>query len=144
MDAFELCLELSKRAFERGEVPVACVIVKEGDILARSHNMVQELSDPTAHAEILAIKTATNRLGSKFLDGCEVFVSIEPCVMCSYALVLARVSKVTFFALDPKHGGVMSLYNIFDDPHLNHRVRWVYQPREEMAELMKEFFKGLR
>ncbi len=144
MDAFELCLELSRRAFERGEVPIACVIVKEGELLASTYNKVEEFKDPTAHAEILAIREATEKLGGKFLDGCHAFVSIEPCVMCAYALVLAKVSKVTFFALDPKHGGVVSLFNLFDDPHLTHRVRWVYQPRREITELMREFFRKLR
>ncbi len=127
-----------------GEVPVGCVIIKNGQILAATHNLVQTLKDPTAHAEILAIREASSKLNEKFLLDCEVHVTIEPCIMCTYALLLARVSKIIFYAPDPKHGGVMSLYNILDDSHLNHKVKWVYKPKEEAKELMKAFFRERR
>ncbi|HIP43019.1 MAG TPA: nucleoside deaminase [Aquifex aeolicus] len=137
-------LKEAKKAFSKGEIPIGCVIVKDGKIVARAHNLVEILKDPTAHAEILSIREATKSLNSKFLIGCEVYVSLEPCIMCSYALVLARVSKVYFSALDYKHGGVMSLLNILDEPTLNHKVKWEYYPIKESQELLSEFFKSLR
>ncbi len=127
-----------------GEVPVGCVIVKDGEILAAKHNLVQTLKDPTAHAEMLAIREACDKLKEKFLLNCEVYVTIEPCIMCTYALVLSRVSKVVFYAPDPKHGGVFSLYNILDDPYINHKVKWVYEPKEEIKKLMELFFRERR
>ena len=137
-------MELAKKAYQLDEVPVGCVVIKDGKVLSKAYNMVERKKDPIAHAEILAIREASKRLGSKFLDGCEVHVTLEPCVMCSYALVLARVSKVIFYALDYRHGGVVSLYNILDDPHINHRVRWIYRPEKEAQDLIKDFFKNLR
>ena len=137
-------VEEARRAVELSEVPVGCVLVREDEIVSRAHNMVESLKDPTAHAEILAIREATRRLGRKWLEDCTLYVTLEPCIMCSYALVLARVAEVVFGALDKRHGGVMSLYSILDDERLNHRVRWVYLPKEECSELLKDFFKGRR
>ncbi len=127
-----------------GEVPVSCVITKSSEILARTHNLVESLQEATAHAEILAIREASKRLGDWRLEGCVVHVSLEPCLMCTYALVLSRVSKVVFYSLDEKHGGVMSLYNILDDPRLNHSVKWEYRPSEVYAKLLRDFFKKRR
>ncbi|SHK54730.1 nucleoside deaminase [Thermocrinis minervae] len=143
-DPFYVCMQEARKAFNEGEVPVGCAVFKEGRLLVSSHNMVQTLKDPLAHAEILAIRQATEILGEKYLYGCEVHVSLEPCLMCTYALVLARVDRIVFYALDHKHGGIMSLYNILDDVRLNHRVRWEYKPREEAQRLLKEFFERLR
>ena len=140
----KLCLEEAKKAFKKGEVPVGCVIVKEGEVIAKAHNRVEELKDPTAHAEMLALREATRITGSKFLYDCEVYVSLEPCIMCAYAMVLSRVKKVVFLAKDERHGGVISLYNIFDDIRLNHKVVWEYLPVEESRELLRNFFKELR
>ncbi len=141
MSVLELLLEESKRAFERGEVPVSCVILKEGKVISSAHNLTESLKDATAHAEILALRKASEVLGNWRLTGCEVHVSLEPCIMCTYALVLSRVEKVVFYALDERHGGVMSLYNILDDVRLNHKVRWEYKPDGECAKLLREFFK---
>ncbi|MCS6957054.1 MAG: nucleoside deaminase [Aquificaceae bacterium] len=139
-----LCIEQAKTALKRGEVPVGCVIVKDGVVLAKAHNRVEELKDPTAHAEIVAIREATEKLGQKHLYGCEVYVSLEPCPMCAYAMVLARVDRLFFFALDEKVGGVMSRYNLLDEPAFNHRVRWEYIPIEEAGKLLKYFFINRR
>ncbi|AAC07025.1 nucleoside deaminase [Aquifex aeolicus] len=140
----KVALREAKRAFEKGEVPVGAIIVKEGEIISKAHNSVEELKDPTAHAEMLAIKEACRRLNTKYLEGCELYVTLEPCIMCSYALVLSRIEKVIFSALDKKHGGVVSVFNILDEPTLNHRVKWEYYPLEEASELLSEFFKKLR
>ncbi len=139
-----LCLEEAKIAYEKGEVPVGCVVVKDKKVIAKAHNRVEELRDPTAHAEMLALKEASSKLGEKYLYGCRIYVSLEPCLMCTYSMVLRRVEKVIFLAQDEKHGGVMSLYNLLDDIRLNHRVKWAYTPNERSEELLKKFFKGLR
>jgi len=132
------------RAKLKGEVPVGCVVVKGDEIIARAHNLTESLKDPTAHAEILAIREATKKLGRKFLNDCELYVTLEPCVMCAYACVLARVGKLVFGAPDRKHGGVISVFNILDEPTLNHKVRWEYFPLEGAGRVLSEFFKGLR
>jgi len=137
-------LKEAKRALELGEVPVGCVVVKEGRIVSRAHNLVETLKDPTAHAEILAIREASKELGDWRLTDCSVYVTLEPCVMCSYALVLARVKEVIFGAPDERHGGVISLYNLLDDRRFNHRVRWVYYPIEECGKLLRDFFRERR
>lgn len=137
-------IEEAKKALELSEVPVGCVVVRENQIVARAHNMVENLKDPTAHAELLAIREATKRLGKKWLEDCTLYVTLEPCVMCAYALVLARLREVVFGALDEKHGGVMSLYGLLDDSRFNHKVRWVYLPDEECARLLKDFFRERR
>ncbi len=134
----------AEKAYKLSEVPVGCVLVKDEEVISRSHNRVEELKDPTAHAEMLALREAFGKLGRKWLEDCTLYVTLEPCIMCSYALVLARVREVVFGALDEKHGGVMSLYNILDDPRLNHRVRWVYLPTEECSKLLKDFFRERR
>ncbi len=139
-----LCLEEAKIAYEKGEVPVGCVVVKDKKVIAKAHNRVEELRDPTAHAEMLALKEASSKLGEKYLYGCRIYVSLEPCLMCTYSMVLRRVEKVIFLAQDEKHGGVMSLYNLLDDIRLNRRVKWAYTPNERSEELLKKFFKGLR
>ncbi|MCS6997787.1 MAG: nucleoside deaminase [Aquificaceae bacterium] len=140
----ELCLEEAKKGLQREEVPVGCVIVKSGRVIARAHNRVEETGDPTAHAEIIAIKEATKLLKSKYLYGCELYVSLEPCPMCAYALVLARVEKLIFLAKDEKYGAVMSLYSLLDEPTFNHEVSWEYVPVEEASQLLKSFFRKRR
>ncbi|MFN3471569.1 MAG: nucleoside deaminase [Aquificaceae bacterium] len=139
-----LCLEEAKKALQKGEVPVGCVVVKEGQVVAKAHNRVQELRDPTAHAEMLAIREATKLLQSKYLYGCEVYVSLEPCPMCAYAMVLSRIERVIFLAQDEKYGAVMSRFNLLEEEGFNHSVRWEYLPVEEASLLLKEFFKSLR
>jgi len=137
-------LKEARKALDLGEVPVGCVVVKGKEIVASAHNLTESLKDATAHAEVLALREASKRTGNWRLRDCTVYVTLEPCVMCAYSLVLARVDEVVFGAVDEKHGGIMSLYSILDDPRLNHHVRWVYHPLEECARLITDFFRERR
>ncbi len=138
-------LSEARKALEEGEVPVGCVVVRGGRVIARAHNRVEALKDPTAHAEILAIREAAKVLGDWRLKGCLVYVTSEPCVMCSGALVLARVEEVIYALPEPKFGGAESLFAIPDDPRLNHRVRVRRGPMaEEVKVLFREFFEKKR
>ncbi len=134
----------ARKALEIDEVPVGSVVVMNEEIIASAHNLTESTGDPTAHAEIIALREAGRTLGTWRLEDCTLYVTVEPCIMCAYSAVLARVKEVVFGALDEKHGGVMSLYNIFDDPRLIHRVRWVYHPLEECSVLMSDFFRRRR
>ncbi len=109
------------RALDEGEVPVGCVIVQDGVIVGRGHNQVERLHDATAHAEIVAIGAASTTLGSWRLAECTLFVTLEPCAMCAGAIVLARVGRVVFGALDPKAGACGSVLSVLDEPRLNHQ-----------------------
>ena len=141
----QLALREAERAFEQGEVPVGAVVVKGGQLLGRGHNRVEQLKDPTAHAEILAVTAACEALGSKFLDGCTLYVTLEPCPMCAGALVWARLSRLVFGAFDEKAGAAGTLYNIPEDGRLNHRVEVVSGVEEEAAaELLRQFFRTRR
>jgi len=137
-------LKEAKKALRLGEVPVGCVLVRDGRIVARAHNLTERLRDPTAHAEMLCLREASVKLGVRALGDCTLYVTLEPCIMCSYALVLSRLKEVVFGAPDERHGGVMSLHGILDDERLNHRVRWVYCPVEECSRILKEFFSRKR
>lgn len=140
-----LCLEEAKKAFEAGEVPIGAVIVKDGEVIARAHNRRETDGDPTAHAEILAIRAAAKVLGGWRLTGTTMYVTIEPCPMCAGALVWARVSRLVYGAADLKAGAVHSLMNIVQDKRLNHNLEVRAGVREdECAALMKEFFQQLR
>lgn len=143
-ESIDLCLSLARKAYQKGEVPVGCVVVKDGRLIAEAHNRVEELKDPSAHAEMLALRQAREKLGGKYLYGCEVYVSLEPCPMCAYAMVLYRVKKLIFFAPDERYGAVMSRFNLLDEPSFNHKVLWEYLPIEEASRLLKDFFKSLR
>ncbi len=138
------CLRQAKKAFKAGEVPVGAVVVKGGKVIAKAHNKVESLRDPTAHAELIAIKKALRKLNQKYLYGCTMYVSLEPCAMCAYALILARIDKVVFLVQDEKAGAVISQYNLLDEPVFNHRVKWIYKPLESAKTMLKEFFERLR
>ncbi len=128
-----------------GEVPVGAVVVFEGKIVGRGHNRVIRDSDPTAHAEIVALREAANALGNYRLSGCELFVTIEPCAMCAGAIVHARVKSLVYGTDDPKAGAVRSVLGVLNHPQLNHKVEvrsGVLQ--EGCAQLLKEFFKSKR
>ena len=135
----------AEKAFEDGEVPVGAVVVRDHRIVGRGHNQTETLQDPTAHAEMIAISAAANTLGSWRLEGCTLYVTLEPCTMCSGAIVLARIERLVFGAADPKAGACGSLRNVVQDPRLNHRVGIVSGLLEgEISALMKTFFQNLR
>jgi len=138
------CLEEAKKAFKIGDVPVGAIIVKDNKLVSRAYNKVEKLKDPIAHAEILAIKRALRKLKAKYLYGCTMYVSLEPCPMCAYALILARIDRVVFLTQSEKTGAVMSLYNLLDDTRFNHRVKWEYKPVKEAQALIERFFKSKR
>ncbi len=138
-------LKEAKRASEEDEVPVGCVIVHEGRIIAKGRNQVEKLKDPSAHAEMLALTSATNFLESKWLTKAAIYVTVEPCSMCAGDLVLARIGNVIFSAPDPKRGAWGSVINIANNKKLNHRIdikQGILAP--ECALLLKEFFKKKR
>jgi tRNA(adenine34) deaminase len=138
-------LREAERAFEQDEVPVGAVVVHEGNIIGRGHNMVETLDDPTAHAEMLAITAACDTLGQKHLTDCTLYVTLEPCPMCAGALVHARLSRLVFGAFDEKAGAASTLYNIVQDERLNHRVELVSGlEAERAAGLLRDFFHRKR
>jgi len=128
-----------------GDVPVGCVIVRDGAQQAAYGNGRELLSDPTAHAEILALRAAAEALGSWHLEGCTLYVTLEPCAMCAGAIVLARVDRVVFGAVDPKAGWAGSLGNLLADPRLNHRPEVVSGVlADECGEVLRAFFHDRR
>ena len=138
-------LKEARKAEKRGEVPVGAVVVHEGEVIARGYNRKESASDPTAHAEVVAITRAAKKLKRWRLAGTTLYVTLEPCLMCMGAIVQARIPRLVFASLDPKAGACGSLYDISNDRRLNHRVhvtRGVAE--EESRELLKEFFLKLR
>ena len=141
-----LAIEEAIKARDMGEVPVGAVIVGEdGEIISKAHNLCETTSDPTAHAELLAIREASRKLENWRLTGATLYVTLEPCAMCMGAMVLARIKRVVFGALDPKAGAVMSLYNIGVDGKLNHTVEVKEGVlKDDCAFLLRDFFKSVR
>lgn len=138
-------LKLARRAAEADEVPVGCVIVHDGRIIARAHNQVETLRDPTAHAEMIAITQAAEALGNHRLAGTTLYVTCEPCAMCAGAMVLGRVERVVYGASEPKSGCAGSVLDILREERLNHRCEVVGGVMsEESAELLREFFEEKR
>ena len=139
-------LEEARAALAHDDVPIGCVIVDaDGNEFARAHNARELDQDPTAHAELLALKEASTKRQSWRLDGATMYVTLEPCTMCAGALVLARVARLVYGAADPKAGAVGSLYNIAQDPRLNHRLEVEAGVlADEASALLKAFFKGKR
>lgn len=138
-------LALARRAGEVGEVPVGAVLVQGGRITGEGRNRMLEAADPTAHAEMEALRDACASAGNYRLPGAELFVTLEPCAMCAGALVLARVSRVVFAAPDPKSGAAGSVFNVLDNGALNHRCEVRSGLLEqESAELLRAFFRARR
>ena len=138
-------LDEACQAGEAGEVPVGAVIVREGALLARGRNRVETLHDPSAHAEMMAIRAASSALGYQRLSGCTLYVTLEPCAMCAGAIVLSRLDRLVFGASDPKAGACGSLMNLVQDDRLNHRLPVTQGTREtESATLLRSFFARLR
>jgi cytidine deaminase len=140
-----LALDEARAAADRGEVPVGAVVVQGDRVLARAGNRTRELSDPTAHAEMLAIRAACAALGSERLVGCDLYVTLEPCPMCAAAISAARVGRLYFGATDPKSGGVTVGARVFTHPQCHH-VPEVYDGigAAEAEALLKTFFAGRR
>lgn len=134
------------RALDHDDVPIGCVVIAaDGSELSRAHNAREDDNDPTAHAELIALRDAAASLGSWRLEGATVYVTLEPCVMCAGAMVLARVARLVYGAADPKAGATGSLYNIVQDERLNHRVDLVGGVRaDESSALLKRFFREKR
>jgi tRNA(adenine34) deaminase len=141
-----LALEEAAKAFEEDEVPIGAVVVDaQGEIVARAHNRTRAECDPSAHAELLAIRAATASLGYQRLDGCTLYTTVEPCFMCAGALVHARLTRVVFGVRDPKFGGTVSLGRVLDTPGLNHHVGVEEGVRADEARTwLQTFFRAKR
>jgi tRNA(adenine34) deaminase len=140
-----LALEEAARAAARGEVPVGALVVLDDAVIARAHNLRETAQDPSAHAELIAVRKASARLGTWRLERCTVYVTLEPCPMCAGLLVNARVPRVVWGAADPKAGAFTTLYRIGDDPRLNHRIDDVGGVlADDCAAMLRDFFGALR
>ena len=140
-----MALRLAAKAAEEGEVPVGCVVIKDGRVVGRGRNRREGRQDPLGHAEIYALRQAARKTGSWRLEGCTLYVTLEPCAMCAGAIVLSRVKRVVVAVPDPKAGFCGSLGNLVQDRRLNHRV--VLEQgvlAEEARAMMKGFFRQLR
>ena len=140
-----VALEQARAAADAGEVPVGAVIVKDGQVIARAHNAPRTLTDPTAHAELLAIRRAAETLGDERLEGCELWVTLEPCAMCAGAIAHARIARLYYAAADPKGGAVEHGARVFEQPQCLHRPE-VYSGmgEAEAGELLRAFFRERR
>jgi tRNA(adenine34) deaminase len=145
LEAMTLALAEAEAALAHGDVPIGAVALVDGEVVARRHNERELTRDPTAHAELLALRDTATALGRWRLDDVTLVVTLEPCAMCAGALVNARVARVVFGAADPKAGAVGSLYNLCVDPRLNHEVEVQHGVlAEDSAALLQSFFVGLR
>lgn len=137
----EQALAEAARGAEEGEVPVGAAVVSGGEVIARAHNLPVSTNDPTAHAEILALRSAAEHLSNYRLTNCDLYVTLEPCAMCVGALVHARVRRLVYGAVDPKGGAVVSCLSLLESPHWNHRIEVVGGVlAEESAALLQRFF----
>ncbi|MDY4919887.1 MAG: tRNA adenosine(34) deaminase TadA [Phascolarctobacterium sp.] len=141
----QLALEEARKAAALGEIPIGAVLVHEGEVVARAHNMRETWQDGTAHAEVIVIQEACKKLGRWRLSGCSLYVTVEPCPMCSGAIVNSRIDTVVYGCPDVKAGGAESIFNIITNPNLNHTATVISGICElECAQVMKEFFKRRR
>lgn len=140
-----MALDEARAAAGRGEVPVGALVVRDGTVIARAGNRTRELTDPTAHAEMLAIRAACAALGSERLTGCDLWVTLEPCAACAGAIAAARIARLYYGAADPKSGGVAQGARVFDHPQAHHMPE-IYAGIEEeaCAALLKDFFARKR
>jgi tRNA(adenine34) deaminase len=143
--AMRKALDLAREAMRWGEVPVGAVVVREGRILSQAYNLRETLRDPTAHAERLALTLAGQAQGTWRLDGCTIYVTLEPCPMCAGAIVLSRIDRVVYGATDKKAGACDSLYRLTSDPRLNHRTKLTAGIlKDDCGALLSDFFRGRR
>lgn len=141
----QMAIEKARLAPALGEVPIGAVLVMDGQVLSQVHNFREVWQDPTAHAEVVAIREAATRLGTWRLTGTTLYVTVEPCSMCAGAVIQSRISRLVFGARDPKAGACGSVFNLPDERRLNHRVEVVGGLMEqESQDLMQSFFRGLR
>ena len=141
----KLALAEAGQAETEGEVPVGAVVVREGEVIAAAHNQPIAAKDPTAHAEILALRAAAEKLGNYRLTGCDLYVTLEPCAMCVGALVHARIRRLVYATADPKAGAVASCLRLLDSPHWNHRVEVSGGVlADEATALLQQFFSSRR
>jgi tRNA(adenine34) deaminase len=141
----QIALDEARAAQARGEVPVGCVVVRDGDVIARAGNRTLADKDPTAHAELIAIRAAALTLGSERLTGCDLYVTLEPCAMCAAAMSFARVRRLYYGAADPKGGAVDNGVRFFSAPSCHHRPEVYGGVNEsEAAVLLKDFFAARR
>lgn len=140
-----MALGEAEKALCEGEVPVGAVLVRDGAVLSRARNMREQSTDPSAHAEMLALRETADRMADRRLDGSTLYVTLEPCSMCAGAIVLARIQRVVFGASDPNGGAGGSAYNILEDGRLGHRVEVIAGVMEdECRDLLERFFRDLR
>ncbi len=141
----EEALKEAKKAYKKLEVPVGAIIVKNGEIIARAHNLKETKNDTTKHAEILAIQKASKKLNAWRLEECEMYVTLEPCTMCAGAIINSRIKKVYIGTKDPKAGACGSVLNLFEDYKFNHKVEYAIGIKQQECEkVLKNFFKELR
>ena len=144
-EPMRLALDQAARAADEGEVPIGAVIVKDGNVIAAAHNRTRQLPDPTAHAELLAIRRAAETLQQERLDGCELWVTLEPCAMCAGAIAHARIARVYYAAPDPKGGGVEHGARVFEQAQCLHRPEvYAGMGEAEAAGLLRDFFRARR
>jgi tRNA(adenine34) deaminase len=140
-----IALEEAEQALRENEVPIGAAIVHDGRLIARAHNQREQLRDPTAHAEMIAVTQAAHFRQSWRLDGCTLYVTLEPCPMCAGAILLARVPTLVYGAADPKAGAVHTLYRLLDDPRLNHRTAAVAGVlADQCGQILTRFFHEQR
>jgi tRNA(adenine34) deaminase len=140
-----IALDEARQAAAEGEVPVGAVVVKDGRVLGRGHNRPIATADPTAHAEIVALREAAHEVGNYRLTGAGLYVTVEPCSMCCGAILHARLGRVVYGAADPKAGAARSVYRLLDDPRMNHMAAVTGGVRSaECAELLSAFFRARR
>lgn len=138
-------IKQAKKAYDKEEIPVGAIIVKDGKIIARGYNKKEEKKDTTQHAEIIAIQKASRKIGAWRLQDCEMYVTLEPCVMCTGALIQARLKKVYIGTMDPKTGACGSVLNLLEDYKFNHKVEVETNiMQKECEKILKDFFKYLR
>jgi tRNA(adenine34) deaminase len=141
----DIAIEEALLASAKGEIPIGAVVTLDDNVLARSHNNAISMNDPSAHAEILAIRQAATMVGNYRLMGTTLYVTLEPCIMCAGSIIQARIQRVVFGADDPKGGGVVSLYGILDDKRLNHSVEVKRGVKKDAcAEILSRFFREKR
>lgn len=141
----KLALKEARKAYEKEEVPIGAIIVKDDKVITKAHNLREIKKQSCAHAEILAIQKACKKLDTWRLDGCDMYVTLEPCAMCAGAILNARIKNVYIGALEPRSGAVMSKINLFDDYTYNHKVNYeVGILQNECKKIMQDFFKNLR